>query len=269
MGNITGNIDKPGVKCLVYDAATLSWVSMTQPLVKTDNLTVTGTITNEVTVKQGTPGTSAWGMSLEQLQVTGTLGALDAVVNANVDSAEGTAVFQVSGTWSGKIVIEGAVDGTYNNLSIVQPGGTISFSGINNDNQNGVYRILLIAGYTKLRLRMSSYTSGTASVVINVAPLTPTSYAWQLNAANLQTTATQGAAGATSWLVTDDPFAKYKCSDMEEAATSYYGFIDAGGNWFIMQVTSTAIRFIKGTSGYTTNWTNRAGLSYGYYDVIF
>jgi len=120
------------------------------------------------------------------------LGALEAQVAADVDCAVGTAVFQVSGTWKGKIVIEGAVDGVYNNLSIVQPGGAIVFTGVNNDNQNGVYRVLLIAGYTKLRLRMSTYTSGTASVVVNTAPLVPAAYAWQLNAANLQMTATQG-----------------------------------------------------------------------------
>jgi hypothetical protein len=69
--------------------------------------------------------------------------------------------------------------------------------------------------------------------------------------------------------VSDDPFSKYKCSDLEEDVTSYYGFIDASGNWFIMQVTSTAIRFCKGTSSYSTNWTGRAGLTYGYYDAIF
>lgn len=142
-------------------------------------------------------------ISLEQEELTGTLGALNATVDFDNDCcAYGTAVFQVSGTWQGKIVVEGAIDGVYNNLSIVQPGGTIAFTGVNNDSQNGVYRILLIAGYTHLRLRMSSYSSGTATIVFNAAPLVPTTYAWQLVPANLQMTANQ-ATGTNLHTVVD------------------------------------------------------------------
>lgn len=130
-------------------------------------------------------------VSLKMESATGTLGALNAFVELDCGTcSHGTLVFEVTGTWKGKIVVEGAIDGTYNNLSIVQPAGAISFAGINNDNQNGVYRALLIAGYTHVRLRMSSYTSGTASVIMNAAQLVPTTFAWQLNAANLQTTTT-------------------------------------------------------------------------------
>lgn len=78
-----------------------------------------------------------------------------------------------------------------------------------------------------------------------------------------------GTFWPTTQPVSDDPFSKYKCSDIAEAATSYYGFIDADENWFIIQVTSTTIRFCKGVTDYTTNWTGRAGLTYGYYNVVF
>lgn len=62
----------------------------------------------------------------------------------------------------------------------------------------------------------------------------------------------------------------YAISDLDEAgATKYYGFLDASGNWYILQLTSTAARYIKGTTDYATNWTNRAGLTYDYYNVIF
>ena len=124
--------------------------------------------------------------ALKMKTVSGNLGALNAEVCLESPTVSmGTLVFQVSGTWTGKIVVEGAVDGTYNNLSIVQPGGAIAFTGVNNDNQNGVYRALIIAGYTHVRLRMSSYTNGTAIVVMNAAPLVPTPFVWQLNPENL------------------------------------------------------------------------------------
>lgn len=42
--NITGVPNNPSVQCLVYDPNALSWVAMTQPVVNTDNLTVTGTM---------------------------------------------------------------------------------------------------------------------------------------------------------------------------------------------------------------------------------
>jgi hypothetical protein len=62
----------------------------------------------------------------------------------------------------------------------------------------------------------------------------------------------------------------YVISDLDEAgATKYYGFLDASGNWYILQLTTTAARYIKGATDYATNWTNRAGLTYDYYNVIF
>lgn len=62
----------------------------------------------------------------------------------------------------------------------------------------------------------------------------------------------------------------YVISDLDEAGTTkYYGFLDPEGNWYILQLTSTAARYIKGTSSYATNWTGRAGLTYDYYNMIF
>lgn len=66
-----------------------------------------------------------------------------------------------------------------------------------------------------------------------------------------------------------DPLAKYKISDLEEAATSYYGNVAADGSWYILKLTSTAARYTKGSSAYTTAWTGRAGLTYDYFDVVF
>lgn len=68
----------------------------------------------------------------------------------------------------------------------------------------------------------------------------------------------------------DDITSQYKITDIDTSgATMYFGFTDSVGNWFIMQFTGTAARYIKGASGYTTNWTGRAGLSYDYFYNTF
>lgn len=65
----------------------------------------------------------------------------------------------------------------------------------------------------------------------------------------------------------------YAASDTDESdgTYNYYGFLKADGSWYIMRITkdNTAIRYFTGVSGYTTNWTNKAGLSYDYFNVIF
>lgn len=68
---------------------------------------------------------------------------------------------------------------------------------------------------------------------------------------------------------------QYQVSDTDEAAASpqYYGFLGKEGHWYIMKVINTAgvktYRYIQGHSDYDTNWTGRAGLTYGYFDEIF
>lgn len=68
-----------------------------------------------------------------------------------------------------------------------------------------------------------------------------------------------------------DPLASYICSDLDEniGGNSYYGFIDVAGNWYIMRVTAVDIRYVKGSSEYTTNWTGRMSLTYNYYNIVF
>ena len=67
-----------------------------------------------------------------------------------------------------------------------------------------------------------------------------------------------------------DPLVKYKTTDLDTtSATKYVGYTDVDGNWFIKEITATTIRFVKGTSSYTTNWTNRASLTFDYFYNIF
>ena len=67
----------------------------------------------------------------------------------------------------------------------------------------------------------------------------------------------------------DDPLDEYGISDIDEGATSYYGYVDKDGNWCIIQVTATTVRYKVGASNYTTNWTGRADLVYGYFNAVF
>lgn len=63
----------------------------------------------------------------------------------------------------------------------------------------------------------------------------------------------------------------YKISDVAIGdPISYYGYVDKDENWYIQQDTGgTAFRYFKGSTDYTTNWTNRAGLAYDYFYAIF
>ena len=65
------------------------------------------------------------------------------------------------------------------------------------------------------------------------------------------------------------PLDKYEIANREEGTTSYYGYIDKDGNWYIMKSTSTVDTFVKGITDYATNWTGRAGLTYQRFDLVF
>lgn len=62
----------------------------------------------------------------------------------------------------------------------------------------------------------------------------------------------------------------YKISQIDDSSPAYYGFVRKDGAWFIMKEDSSGnYRYAKGTSSFSTNWTNRASLTYDYFDVIF
>ena len=68
-----------------------------------------------------------------------------------------------------------------------------------------------------------------------------------------------------------DLLAGYQPADKEEndASYSYYGFVDSDENWYIMRVTTTDIDFVRGIINYTTNWGNRASLTYVKFNQSF
>ena len=64
----------------------------------------------------------------------------------------------------------------------------------------------------------------------------------------------------------------YMISDVDDASNpKYYGFADREGGWYILKedTTDKTYRYCKGTSDYTTNWTNRASSTYDYPFNIF
>ncbi len=63
----------------------------------------------------------------------------------------------------------------------------------------------------------------------------------------------------------------YSISEIDDnAVPSYYGFVDKDGKWYISKEgTSGSYRYIKGATDFATNWTNRAALTYGYFDSVF
>lgn len=61
----------------------------------------------------------------------------------------------------------------------------------------------------------------------------------------------------------------YKITEIDDSTPAYYGYLDKAGKWFIMKESTGAYRYVKGASSFTTNWTNRAALSYDYFDAVF
>lgn len=66
-----------------------------------------------------------------------------------------------------------------------------------------------------------------------------------------------------------NPTERYKITDLDSGSPQYYGYADAEGAWYIMELTNTTGRYVKGDSDYETNWTNRASLTYDYFFNVF
>lgn len=62
----------------------------------------------------------------------------------------------------------------------------------------------------------------------------------------------------------------YEITELDDSgSTVYYGFVKKDGSWYILQDTSGAFRYYKGTSNFTTYWTNRTSITYDYYNNVF
>lgn len=63
---------------------------------------------------------------------------------------------------------------------------------------------------------------------------------------------------------------EYKSSDMDTLSNpKYFGSITQEGDWIILEMMNNSdLRYIKGSANYSTNWTNRAALSYVLYSDL-
>lgn len=62
----------------------------------------------------------------------------------------------------------------------------------------------------------------------------------------------------------------YSISEIDDSGTdAYYGFVNKDGGWFILKDSNGIYRYSKGSSSFSTNWTDRASLTYDYFNVIF
>ena len=108
-----------------------------------------------------------------QKVVSGTLTSAASTLDAEASDFENFMV-QLSGTWSGTIQIQGTVDGTnYRALTITDYTDTGGYA-YGELTTNGIwmpytYAITSILGLQKLRVKFTTYTSGTANVTVVLA----------------------------------------------------------------------------------------------------
>jgi hypothetical protein len=77
-------------------------------------------------------------------------------------------------------------------------------------------------------------------------------------------------SGASIPITSDDPTSTYKITDIDPTdGNSYFGYVDKDGQWYIMNLTATTARYVKGTSGYEAAWGGRGGLNYDYFNNVF
>jgi len=84
------------------------------------------------------------------------------------------------------------------------------------------------------------------------------------------TVALKDSTGATVDPAIKSPTDGYRITQVDDSDPAYYGYVNKTGNWFIMKEDNTGgYRYAKGDTSFSTNWTNRAALSYDYFDTAF
>ena len=99
-------------------------------------------------------------------ETTSTLGALEATLSLGIESAD-TILIQTTGTWVGTISPEVSLDGVNYVAAAVQAANqTNSVTMVTSFTTNNIHK-LFASGFPFFRLRMSAYTSGTATVIVH------------------------------------------------------------------------------------------------------
>jgi hypothetical protein len=63
----------------------------------------------------------------------------------------------------------------------------------------------------------------------------------------------------------------YRISELDEGETTYFGFTNNHGAWFIMKEDSDtgSFRYARGESDFSKNWDRRQNLKYDYFHAVF
>lgn len=68
----------------------------------------------------------------------------------------------------------------------------------------------------------------------------------------------------------NSPTAGYYISQIDDGDTSYFGFVNNLGQWYIMrQDIDNSYRYVKGDKDFDANWSSRTKQSYDYFDNVF
>jgi len=73
----------------------------------------------------------------------------------------------------------------------------------------------------------------------------------------------------------NDPMYGFKAARAQDAGAYpyYYGMLNEDGDWIIIRESRSSsvstYEYAKGSGSFSTNWNNRAGLTYAEYDVVF
>lgn len=137
-----------------------SWIGSTAPTV--GSKTSANSIPVVIASDQAAIATS----TSADITATGTINALNGTVVATTHGT-GSTVFQLTGTFVGTFVAEGSIDNTnWANLTIFPAVGQSTTAGVTT---TGSYRVPSTGAYAQMRVRCSAFTSGTATVNMNLS----------------------------------------------------------------------------------------------------
>ena len=131
------------------------------------------------------------------ITASGSLTALNSTV-VSISGGSGTVMMQIGGTWVGTITFEGSNDAfsTSQAITAIYLGGTQTQAAT--ATINGFFSVIS-AGFAQVRAKMTAYTSGTATILVNNSSASRIVVPLQGNPNNNQALVTQGAAATTPW----------------------------------------------------------------------
>jgi hypothetical protein len=177
-GNLA-NVDASGNLAVAVSTAIPAGDNIVGQMKITDGANVLGTITNPLVTSQAPP---------QDLIVTGTI-ASSPVANVEINTqGGGIALINITGSWSGTLVFEATGDGVNWNTAIAFPKPSTT-AAINSTTANGVWAFPC-GGANKFRVRASAWSTGIASIHLEVTQSTQLVQVYNLYDRNMKTYST-------------------------------------------------------------------------------